>query len=108
MSSTVLAIDIGNHLGYSKPSVSRALGLLKEKGYIEKSETGGIKLTKDGEKIAKTIYERHRVLSTLFMNLGVDKKTAVEDACRIEHYISEKTFKAIKAHMAKYSKSDAK
>jgi len=67
-SSTVLAIDIGNHLGYSKPSVSRALGLLKEKGYIEKSETGGIKLTKDGEKIAK----------------------------------------AVKAHMAKYSKADAK
>lgn len=107
-SSTVLAIDIGNHLGYSKPSVSRALGLLKEKGYIEKSETGGIKLTKTGEKIAKTIYERHNVLSTLFMNLGVDKKTAVEDACRIEHYISDKTFKAIKAHMAKYSKPDAK
>ena len=107
-SSTVLAIDIGNHLGYSKSSVSRALGLLKEKGYIEKSETGGIKLTKDGEKIAKTIYERHSVLSTLFMNLGVDKKTSVEDACRIEHYISEKTFKAIKAHMAKYSKADAK
>ena len=107
-SSTVLAIDIGNHLGYSKPSVSRALGLLKEKGYIEKSETGGIKLTKTGEKIAKTLYERHNVLSTLFMNLGVDKKTAVEDACRIEHYISDKTFKAIKAHMAKYSKPDAK
>ena len=107
-SSTVLAIDVGNELGYSKPSVSRALGLLKEKGYIEKSETGGIKLTKDGEKIAKTIYERHNVLSTLFMNLGVDKKTATEDACRIEHYISDKTFKAIKAHMAKYSKPDAK
>lgn len=107
-SSTVLAIDIGNHLGYSKPSVSRALGLLKESGYIEKSDVGGIKLTKTGEKIAKTIYERHTILSTLFMNLGVDKKTAVEDACRIEHYISDKTFKAIKAHMAKYSKQDAK
>ena len=107
-SSTVLAIDIGNELGYSKPSVSRALGLLKESGYIEKSDVGGIKLTKTGEKIAKTIYERHNVLSTLFMNLGVDKKTATEDACRIEHYISDKTFKAIKAHMAKYSKQDAK
>ena len=107
-SSTVLAIDVGNKLGFSKPSVSRALGLLKEKGYIEKSETGGIKLTKDGEKIAKTIYERHNVLSTLFMNLGVDKKTATEDACRIEHYISDKTFKAIKAHMTKYSKANAK
>ena len=107
-SSTVLAIDIGNQLGYSKPSVSRALGLLKESGYIEKSDVGGIKLTKTGEKIAKTIYERHNVLSTLFMNLGVDKKTAIEDACRIEHYISDKTFKAIKAHMAQYSKQDAK
>ena len=107
-SSTVLAIDIGNQLGYSKPSVSRALGLLKESGYIEKSDVGGIKLTKTGEKIAKTIYERHNVLSTLFMNLGVDKKTAIEDACRIEHYISDKTFKAIKAHMAQYSKHDAK
>ena len=103
-SSTVLAIDVGNQLGYSKPSVSRALGLLKESGYIEKSDIGAIKLTKTGEKIAKTIYERHSVLSTLFMNLGVDKKTATEDACRIEHYISDKTFKAIKAHMAKYSK----
>ena len=103
-SSTVLAIDIGNQLGYSKPSVSRALGLLKESGYIEKSDIGAIKLTKAGEKIAKTIYERHSVLSTLFMNLGVDKKTATEDACRIEHYISDKTFKAIKAHMEKYSK----
>lgn len=107
-SSTVLAIDIGNHLGYSKPSVSRALGVLKEKGYIEKADTGAIKLTKTGEKVAKTIYERHSVLSTLFMNLGVDKKTAIEDACRIEHYISDKTFKAIKAHMAQYGKKDAK
>ena len=107
-SSTVLAIDVGNELGYSKPSVSRALGVLKDKGYIEKSDNGSIKLTKEGEKIAKTIYERHNVLSTLFMNLGVDKKTATEDACRIEHYISDKTFKAIKAHMAKYSKKDEK
>ena len=107
-SSTVLAIDIGNQLGYSKPSVSRALGLLKESGYIEKSDVGGIKLTKTGEKIAKTIYERHNVLSTLFMNLGVDKKTAIEDACRIEHYISDKTFKAIKSHMAQYSKQKSK
>ena len=107
-SSTVLAIDIGNYLGYSKPSVSRALGVLKDKGYIEKSDAGAIKLTKAGEKIAKTIYERHSVLSTLFMNLGVDKKTATEDACRIEHYISDKTFKAIKAHMAQYGKQDSK
>ena len=76
--------------------------------YIEKADTGAIKLTKTGEKVAKTIYERHSVLSTLFMNLGVDKKTAIEDACRIEHYISDKTFKAIKAHKAQYGKKDAK
>ena len=107
-SNTVLAIDIGNHLGYSKPSVSRALGVLKEKGYIEKSDAGAIKLTKAGEKVAKTIYERHNILSTLFMNLGVDEKTATEDACRIEHYISDKTFKAIKSHMAQYSKQNSK
>ena len=61
-------------------------------------------MTKEGEKHAKRIFERHTLLSELFVNLGVDKKTAVEDACRIEHYISDKTFKAIKNHMIKYGK----
>ena len=80
MSSTVLAIDIGNHLGYSKPSVSRALGLLKDNGYIEKSDAGAIKLTKAGEKIAKTIYERHTILTEFFEQIGVKSSIASEDA----------------------------
>ena len=101
-SSTVRAIDVGDYLGYSKPSVSRALGLLKDEGLVKKDNDGYLKLTAAGEILAKRIYERHTVLSTLFMNLGVDEETAAEDACRIEHYISDKTFDAIKAHMKKY------
>ncbi len=102
-SSAVRGIDIGEHMGYSKPSVSRALGLLRNEGLIIKDNDGFIKLTEAGLDRAKTIYERHTVLSTLFMRLGVDEKTATEDACRIEHYISDRTFGAIKAHMEKYS-----
>ncbi|MBR6364554.1 MAG: metal-dependent transcriptional regulator [Lachnospiraceae bacterium] len=102
-SNAVRGIDIGEHLGYSKPSVSRGLGLLKDAGLVVKDKDGYIKLTEAGEKIAKTIYERHIVLSKLFMDLGVDEATATEDACRIEHYISETTFEAIKAHIKKHS-----
>ena len=102
-SNAVRGIDIGEHLGYSKPSVSRGLGLLKDAGLVVKDKDGYIKLTEAGEKIAKTIYERHTVLSKLFMDLGVDEATATEDACRIEHYISETTFEAIKAHIKKHS-----
>ncbi len=98
-SNAVRAIDIGEEMGYSKPSVSRALGLLKDDGLIKKDEDGFIKLTKAGEIHAKQIYERHTVLSDLFISLGVDEKTATEDACRIEHYISDKTFQALKAHI---------
>ncbi len=101
-SSAVRAIDIGEYMGFSKPSVSRALGLLKDEGLIKKDENSYIRLTKAGEILAKNIYERHTVLSDLFIRLGVDKKTATEDACRIEHYISDKTFDAIKKHMEKY------
>ncbi|HAG69166.1 MAG TPA: DtxR family transcriptional regulator [Lachnospiraceae bacterium] len=95
-SDSVRGIDIGDHLGYSKPSVSRALGLLKEKGLVTKTEEGYIRLTNDGERIAKRIYERHTLLTKLFISLGVDEKTATDDACRIEHYISDKTFNAVK------------
>ena len=102
-SNAVRAIDIGEYMGFSKPSVSRALGLLRDGGLITKDENGYIKLTEAGETRAKTIYERHTVLTTLFMRLGVDEETATEDACRIEHYISDKTFEAIKNHMIKYS-----
>ncbi len=101
-SSAVRAIDIGEYMGFSKPSVSRALGLLKDEGLIKKDENSYIRLTKAGEILAKNIYERHTVLSDLFIRLGVDKKTATEDACRIEHYISDKTFDAIKKHIEKY------
>ena len=101
-SNAVRAIDVGEELGYSKPSVSRAMGLLKDEGFIIKDEDGFIKLTKAGAVKAKRIYERHTVLTRLLINLGVDEKTASEDACRVEHYISNKTFNAIKAHMKKY------
>ena len=102
-SSTVRAIDVGEYMGFSKPSVSRALGLLREEGLLKKDKDGYLKLTEAGEILAKRIYERHTVLTRLFINLGVDEKTATEDACRIEHYISDTTFDAIKAHMLKYS-----
>lgn len=101
-SPQVRAIDVGEYMGYSKPSVSRALGLLREEGLIKKDENGFIKLTEAGNILAKRIYERHTVLSRLLMNIGVDEKTATDDACRIEHYISDTTFDAIKAHIAKY------
>ena len=101
-SDSVRGIDIADHLGYSKPSVSRAVGLLKDEGLVKKDEDGYFKLTEAGMIMAKRIYERHTVLTTLFINLGVDEKTASEDACRIEHYISDKTFDAIKAHMKEH------
>lgn len=101
-SSAVRGIDIGAEMGFSKPSVSRAIGILKKDGLVITDEQGFIKLTETGMSKAKVIYERHMLLSQLFINIGVDKKTAEEDACRIEHYISEKTFDAIKKHVKKY------
>ena len=103
-SPNVRSIDVAEHLGYSKPSVSRAVGLLKKNGFLETDEAGGLKLTAEGKKRAASIFERHTVLSKLFMGLGVDEETATEDACRIEHYISDKTFNAIKAHMLQYGR----
>ncbi len=101
-SSAVRGIDIGDYLGYSKPSVSRALGLLRDEGLVKKDDDGFVKLTEAGAILAKRIYERHTVLTQMFINLGVDEETASEDACRVEHYISDKTFDAIKAHMKQY------
>ncbi|MBO4886924.1 MAG: metal-dependent transcriptional regulator [Firmicutes bacterium] len=101
-SSHVRAIDVGDYMNFSKPSVSRAIGLLKKDGLVVTDESGSLKLTEAGEKKAKSIYERHTVLTKLFIGLGVDEETAVNDACRIEHYISDKTFEAVKAHLAKY------
>ena len=101
-STNVRGIDVAEEMGFSKPSVSRAVGLLKKDGLIFVDEQGCIKLTQAGEEKARQIYERHTVLSKLFMALGVDEETAVNDACRIEHYMSDKTFDAIKAHLQKY------
>lgn len=105
-SDEVRAIDVGDYLGYSKPSVSRALGLLTDDGYISRNEDSFISLTETGKKRAKSIYERHTLLTELFTKLGVDIETATEDACRIEHYISDTTFNAIKEHMLKCSRSE--
>lgn len=99
----VRAIDIGEHMGYSKPSVSRAVGLLKEGGFIKVGEDGGITLTETGRAIAEKIYERHTVLTDFFKKIGVDEETAMADACKMEHVISDETFNAIKAHIEKMS-----
>ena len=104
-SSEVRSIDVGAYMGYSKPSVSRAIGLLKKDGLVKTDDGGYLKLTTLGEERAKMIYERHLLLSKLLIYLGVDEETATEDACRIEHYISEKTFDAIKKHVKEYGKN---
>lgn len=98
----VRSLDVANQLGFSKPSVSRAMGILKKGEFIKIDGQGYITLTPEGSKIAKKIYERHVVISELLMELGVDMKTAEEDACRIEHVISDKTFKALKKHRKEY------
>ena len=95
----VRSIDIVNELEYSKPSVSVAMKNLRESGYIEIDEDGGITLTTKGRRIANTMYERHVMISDWLIFLGVDPKTAVRDACKIEHDISEKSFTAIKKHI---------
>lgn len=100
--SFVRAIDVGAELGYSKPSVSRAMGILREGGYITVGRDGGLSLTEAGLEVAERTYERHTVLSELFMRLGVDEKNAVNDACKIEHVISSATFAALKKHLNDY------
>ena len=100
------AIDVGEHLGYSKPSVSRAMSILKKDGYVTVDRDGYIGLTEKGLDVAQTMYTRHTVLSQMLIQLGIDEETATEDACRIEHVISEKSFAAIKKHFETMLKSD--
>jgi Mn-dependent DtxR family transcriptional regulator len=95
----VRSIDIVNELGYSKPSVSVAMKNLREKGYIAIGQDGYITLTAKGRKIADSMYERHVAISDWLISLGVDKKTAVQDACKMEHAMSERSFLAIKNHI---------
>ncbi|MGN0544860.1 MAG: metal-dependent transcriptional regulator [Acutalibacteraceae bacterium] len=95
----VRSLDVAEYMGFSKPSVSRAVGLLKQGGYLLMDKDGYLTLTDEGLSIAQKIYERHTLLSEFLMRLGVDEKTAVEDACKIEHDISDESFQAIKAHV---------
>ncbi|MBQ6509234.1 MAG: metal-dependent transcriptional regulator [Flexilinea sp.] len=92
----VRAIDISAHMGFSKPSVSRGLGLLKKGGYITVDPGGAVELTESGRAIAEAVWERHTTLTEALMRLGVDEQTASEDACRMEHYISERSFRAVR------------
>ena len=100
--SQVRSVDISEHMGYSKPSVSRAVHLLEEKGYIRIDGDGLITLTEDGQALAEKIFERHTVISGMLIRLGVDPETAAEDACRMEHAISDLTFEAIKRHVQSF------
>ena len=99
-SPAVHSVDVAEYLGYSKPSVSRAVGLLKNGGYLT-VEGGHLTLTREGKEVGHKIFERHKVLTRCLMALGVDVATAAEDACRLEHAISDTSFAAIKAHLEK-------
>ena len=101
-SDSVRSIDICEYMGYSKPSVSRAIGLLKAGGYITVDGKGYINLTNEGTAVALKMFERHTMLTNFLVSLGVDEKTASEDACKIEHHISEESFNAIKNHAVKF------
>ncbi len=100
-SDSVRSIDICEYMGYSKPSVSRAIGLLKNGGYITVDGKGYITLTEEGTAVALKMFERHTMLTDFLVRLGVDEKTASEDACKIEHHISEDSFNAIKNYFSK-------
>lgn len=97
----VRAIDVCEYMGYSKPSVSRAVGLLKSGGYLNVDGAGHLSLTEAGVEVAEKIYERHTTLTKYLVALGVDPEIAAEDACKIEHVISDESFAAIKRHTAK-------
>ena len=96
---SVRSVDIANELSFSKPSVSRAVGILKNNGYIDVDKNGYITLTQAGNEIAERIYERHLVLTKWLVDIGVDEKTAAEDACKLEHDISALSFEKLKAHL---------
>jgi Mn-dependent DtxR family transcriptional regulator len=100
--SSVRSIDVAETMGYSKPSVSRAVGLLKQGGYLLMDKDGFLTLTESGAAVATKIFERHTVLAKMLTALGVSKETAAEDACKIEHVISDETFDAIKNHLDQY------
>lgn len=97
----VRSIDVAEYMGFSKPSVSRGMGLLKQGGYLTVDENGYLHLTSSGTDVAAKIYRRHTVIRDLLIHLGVDEATASQDACRIEHVISDTSFQAICRHAGK-------
>ena len=103
----VRSVDIANRMGYSKPTISEWMGKLSDAGYVQVEHNGNVRLTDEGLKIAQKIYARHVVLENLFKALGVDPEIAAEDACRVEHYISDETFEALKAHYEEYGSKKA-
>lgn len=100
----VRSLDVAEYMHFSKPSVSRAMSLLKNGGFIVVDKNGFIELTDAGREVADSMYERHRLLTSFLVMLGVDEETAAEDACKIEHDISEKSFEAIKNHVRLHMK----
>ena len=101
----VRSLDVAEYMGFSKPSVSRAVGLLKQGGYLLMDKDRYLTLTESGLDVAKKIYERHTLLSKFLVRLGVDEKTASEDACKMEHDISDESFSAIKEHVRRNMKN---
>ena len=99
----VRSVDISEYMGYSKPSVSRAVGLLKQEDFITVEKDGYIRLTDKGRITAEKILDRHTILTQMLVQLGVDRETASNDACRIEHVVSDKTFEAIRNHMLSHN-----
>ncbi|MBR2338133.1 MAG: metal-dependent transcriptional regulator [Clostridia bacterium] len=99
--ASVRSIDVAEYMNYTKPSVSRAVGLLKKQGYIVVDQDGFITLTEEGNALAHKIFERHTVLTKILTFLGVDEETAAEDACRVEHVISDTSFNAMKNYIEK-------
>ncbi len=100
----VRSIDIVHDTGYTKPSVSVAMKNLRQKEYIVMDESGYITLTEEGRAIAEATFERHQVITRLFVSLGVSEEVAAEDACKVEHVLSEETFNALKKHLEQYGK----
>lgn len=99
-SGFVRSVDVSEYLGYSKPSVSRAMGILRSGGYITMDKDGGISLTQSGLEIAEKIYARHTLLTKLLVHIGVSEETAAEDACKMEHAISDESFEALRKFVA--------
>lgn len=95
----VRAIDVGEHMGFSKPSVSRAMSILRAEGYVENDADGFLKLTEDGLRVAESTYLRHKLLTDFLTHIGVSEEVASEDACRIEHHLSDESFQALLRHM---------